>query len=50
VYWLLPGKDLADGLRLVTNDSDTNAMRSVVGRVKTLVMYIDHQDTLGGAN
>jgi len=48
VYWLLPGKDLADGLRIVTNDSDTNAMASVVDRVKTLVVYIDHDESFRG--
>ena len=47
VYWLLSGKELADGLRIVSNDSDTNAMRSVVGRVKNLVVYIDHVEALG---
>ena len=47
VYWLLSGKELADGLRIVSNDSDTNAMRSVVGRVKNLAMYIDHDESLG---
>jgi hypothetical protein len=47
VYWLLSGKELADGLRIVTNDSNTNAMASVVGKVKTLVVYIDHDESLG---
>ena len=48
VYWLLPGKDLSDGLRLIKDRADNDAMRSVVGRVKTLVVYIDHGDTLCG--
>jgi hypothetical protein len=47
VYWLLPGKELADGLRIVTNDLDTNAIASVVGKVKTLVVYIDHDESFG---
>ena len=37
VFWLLPAKTLADGLRLVCTDSDTNVMASVVDRVKILV-------------
>ena len=48
VYWLLLGKDLSDGLRLIKNRADNDAMRSVVGRVKTLVVYIDHGDILCG--
>lgn len=34
VYWLLPGKELDNGLRVVVSDSDINAMSSVVDRVK----------------
>lgn len=48
VYWLLPGKELVDGLRIMLTDSDTNAMCSVVDKVKTLVLYFDHEDILGG--
>lgn len=47
IYWLLPGKDLSDGLRIILNDADTNAMTSVVHKVKNLVVYIDHEDTVG---
>jgi hypothetical protein len=43
MFWLLPGKTLADGLRLVSSDSDTNAMAY---RVKNLVIYFDHEDSL----
>ena len=50
VYWLLPGKDLSDGLRLIKDHADNEAMRSVVGRVQTMVVYIDHEGTLGGVN
>ena len=46
VFWLLPAKTLADGLRLVCTDSDTNVMASVVDRVKNLVIYFDHEDSL----
>ena len=48
IYWLLPGKDLADGLRVIANDSDTNVMVSVVDRVKNLVLYFDHDDIIAG--
>lgn len=47
VYWLLPGKGM-EGLRIMVNDSDTNAMCSVVDRVKTLVLYFDNEDIIGG--
>ena len=33
---------------IVTKDSDTNAMASVVDRVKTLVVYIDHDESFRG--
>jgi len=36
IYWLLPEKDLADGLRVISSDADTNLMVSVVDKVKTL--------------
>lgn len=45
-FWLLPGKELADGLRIIAVDSDTNAMCSVVDRVKNLVVYSDHEDAI----
>jgi len=44
----LPGKDLADGLRVIANDLDTNVMVSVVDRVKNLVLYFDHDDIIAG--
>jgi hypothetical protein len=43
---LLPGKDLADGLRVITSNVDTNLMVSVVEKVKNLVVYVDHHDNL----
>jgi hypothetical protein len=46
VYWLMPGKTLVDGLRIVSTDSDTNAMCSVVDRVQNLVLYFHHDDIL----
>lgn len=49
-YWLLPGKDLADGLRIILSDSDTNVMMSVVDRIKNLVVYLDHDDNILGLN
>ncbi|KAG2535470.1 hypothetical protein PVAP13_9NG116492, partial [Panicum virgatum] len=50
VYWLLPGKDLSDGLRLIKDRADNDAMKSVVGRAKTLVVYVDHEGTLADVN
>lgn len=50
VYWLLPGRELDDGLRVIVSDSDINAMNSVVNRVKNLIVYIDHDDTIAVAN
>ncbi|KAJ1254702.1 hypothetical protein BS78_K340100 [Paspalum vaginatum] len=48
VYWLLPGKELDDGLRILASDADTNAMCDVVHRVKNLILYFDHENTVGG--
>jgi hypothetical protein len=50
VHWLLPGKEVADGLRVVSTDSDTNIMVSMIDRVKNLVIYVDHDDLLNGVN
>jgi len=48
IYWLLPGKELAEGLRVISSDSDTRVMVSVVDRVKNLVVYFDHDDNIAG--
>jgi len=45
-YWLLPGKEIADGLRIISGDADTNAMCSVVDRIKNLVVYSDYEDAI----
>lgn len=50
VYWLLPGRDLSDGLRVVSSDSDTLVMVSVVNKVKNYVLYLDHDDNITGIN
>lgn len=50
VYWLLPGRDLSDGLRIIASDGNTNVMASVVDRVKNLIVYIDHEDIIANAN
>lgn len=44
IYWLLPGKQLNDGLRRVKCDADTNSMVALVPRVRSFVLYADHQD------
>lgn len=48
MYWLLPGKDIADGLRVIVSDADTNVMASVVDRFKNLIVYFDHDDSISG--
>lgn len=47
-YWLLPGRTLDDGLRVIASDHDTTVMASVVEKVQTLVVYVDHEDNFGG--
>lgn len=49
-YWLLPGKTISDGLRIISTDNDTNVMVSVVDRVKDLVIFLDHDDNIDGIN
>lgn len=50
IYWLLPGKILEDGLRVIAGDHDINVMYSVVHRYKNLVVYFDHEDNIGGVD
>ena len=45
-YWLLPGKDLSDGLRIIATDQDTNVMVSVVHKVRNLLVYADHHGSM----
>jgi hypothetical protein len=47
VYWLLPGKDLSDGLRIIRSDEDTIVMAKLTDRVKTFVLYYDHNNHVG---
>ncbi|CAO2142725.1 unnamed protein product [Urochloa humidicola] len=42
VCWLLPDKELSDGLRIIESDQDTQAMRAIVDKVKTFVLFFDH--------
>ena len=39
VYWLLPGKELSDGLRILASDEDTQMMRAVSDKVKNIVLF-----------
>lgn len=50
IYWLLPGKDLSDGLRVISSDGDTLVMSSMVKKVKKFVVYFDHDDNISGIN
>ena len=43
-YWLLPRKSLSDGLRIILEDKDTNAMAAIVSKIKNFVVYFDHDD------
>ena len=45
-YWLLPGKDLSDGLRIIATDQDANVMVSVVHKVRNLLVYADHHGSM----
>lgn len=49
-YWFLPGKDLADGLRVIASDADTNLMVIVAEKVKNLVVCVDNDDNLVGVD
>jgi len=44
IYWLLPGKCVADGLRIVSSDEETIVMKQITHKVKNFVLYLDHQD------
>lgn len=46
IYLLLPGKDIADGLRVIISDTNTNVMASVVDKCKNLVVYFDQDDRI----
>jgi hypothetical protein len=46
VFWLLPGKDLSNGLRLIWTDTNTMVMSSLVHKLKNFVLYLDHDDNL----
>ncbi|XP_015690620.1 uncharacterized protein LOC107303877 [Oryza brachyantha] len=50
IYWLLPGKTLVDGLRLILSDADTNVMAKCAEDVKNLVVYFDHEDLYNDVN
>ena len=44
IYWLLLGKSVADGLRIVSSDEETIVMKQITHKVKNFVLYLDHQD------
>jgi hypothetical protein len=44
VYWLLPGKDLSNGLRTISSDEDIVVMTQLANRLKTFVLYFDHDN------
>ena len=50
IYWLLPRMDLARGLRVIESDSETLVMTGIVDRVKNLIVYFDHDNSMSGIN
>ena len=46
VYWLLPGKALSNGLRIVSLDAEIIVMQSMVHEVKNFVLCIDHHNNI----
>ncbi|EEC80683.1 hypothetical protein OsI_23107 [Oryza sativa Indica Group] len=49
-YWLLPGKTLEDGLRVISTRADFEVMKSVVHKVKNFIIYFDQGDTIAGVD
>jgi hypothetical protein len=49
-FWLLPGKSLADGLRIIWEDKDINAMVAFVAKINNYVLYFDHVNMFDGVN
>lgn len=47
-YWLLPGKTLADGLRVLAGEHEINVMADMVHRYNNFVVYFDPNDNIGG--
>ncbi|CAN6356813.1 unnamed protein product [Urochloa humidicola] len=50
VYWLLPGKNLSDGLRIVCSDEETLIMSQLANRVKNFILYFDHHSHASNNN
>ena len=44
IYWLLPSKCVADGLRIVSSDEETIVMKQITHKVKNFVLYFDHHN------
>ncbi|KAE8791111.1 mutator-like transposase [Hordeum vulgare] len=44
LYWLLPGKNLGTGLRIVDSDTDTLSMIVVVPKFQFFQLFVDHKD------
>lgn len=43
VYWLLPGKGIHDGLRIISSDAETEIMRDFAHKMVNFILYIDHR-------
>lgn len=49
-YWLLPGKNMSDGLRIIDSEVEINVMKSVSNKIKNFVIYFDHTNHVSGRN
>jgi hypothetical protein len=43
VYWLLPEKELYDGLRILASDKDALVMRTIAKKVKNFDLFFNHE-------
>ncbi|WVZ96118.1 hypothetical protein U9M48_041794 [Paspalum notatum var. saurae] len=44
VYWLLPERDMSDGLRFISTEDDAYVMQHMAQKFKLFVIYFDHHN------
>ena len=49
-FWLLPGMNLDNGLRITDRDADCLSMTAVVPKFKHFKLYMDHGDIYSELN
>ena len=49
-FWLLPGMNLDNGLRIIDRDADCLSMTAVVPKFKHFKLYMDHGDIYSELN